>query len=148
MSRLLQVYEHEQLTVTFDARRCIHAAECVRHLPDVFAPTERPWVRPERSNSDAIVAAVHRCPTGALRVAINGERVEIADETVTVKVSRNGPLMLRGPIQVVDHTGEVLLDDRRMSLCRCGNSQRKPFCDGSHRTSGFRDPQPSSSESP
>lgn len=140
MSRLLQVYEHEHVTVTFDARRCIHAAECVRHLPDVFAPTERPWVRPERSDADAIIAAVHRCPTGALHVSRHGELVEIPDETVTVKVARNGPLMLRGPIQVVDPAGEVILEDRRMSLCRCGNSQRKPFCDGSHRTCGFKDP--------
>lgn len=140
MSKLLQVYEHESITVTFDARRCVHAAECVRDLPDVFAPKERPWVRPERAAADAIIAAVHKCPTGALRVARDGQPVDIEESTATIKASRNGPLVIRGPVRIVDAVGELLLEDTRVSLCRCGASNRKPFCDGSHRDCGFRDP--------
>lgn len=140
MSKLLQVYEHASLTVTFEPRRCIHAAECVRHLPDVFAPKQRPWVRPERADADAIIAAVHRCPTGALRVARDGQQIDIADTTTTITASKNGPLMIRGPLRIMDATGEVILEDTRVSLCRCGASKRKPFCDGSHRECGFRDP--------
>jgi len=140
MAKLLQVYEHDGLTVTFDARRCYHAAECVRHLPSVFDSSARPWVRPERASADEIIAVVHRCPSGALRVSRDGERVEIAGEMVTTTVSRHGPLLVRGEVRIVRDDGEVLLEDSRCSLCRCGASQRKPFCDGSHRTVGFRDP--------
>lgn len=140
MSRLLQVYEHESLTVTFNTRRCIHAAECVRHLPTVFDPSARPWVRPERAAADEIVAAVLRCPTGALQVAKDGVTIDVPDETLTVRVARNGPLMLRGPVRLVDGNGDVTLEDRRVSLCRCGQSRRKPLCDGAHRECGFRDP--------
>jgi uncharacterized Fe-S cluster protein YjdI len=140
MARMLQQYEHDGLTVSFDTRRCIHAAECVRRLPLVFRPAERPWVRPELADAAEIIATVHRCPSGALRVARDGVPIEINDDTLTVNVSRNGPLMVRGPLRLVDSDGAVLLDDVRASLCRCGASRRKPLCDGSHRDCGFRDP--------
>jgi uncharacterized Fe-S cluster protein YjdI len=140
MSKQLQVYEHGGLTVTFNARRCIHAAECVRHLPDVFDPGARPWVRPERAAADAIVDAVLRCPTGALQVTRDGVPIDIPDETLSVNVARNGPLMVRGPARVVGGDGDVIAEGRRLSLCRCGESRRKPLCDGTHRTCGFRDP--------
>ncbi len=140
MGKLLQVYEHESIAVTFDARRCYHAAECIRHLPAVFDSSARPWVRPERADADAIIAAVHRCPSGALRVTRDGEPVEISDETLTVKASRNGPLVVRGPVRLVRDDGTELVEGRRVSLCRCGESRRKPLCDGTHRTCGFRDP--------
>ena len=140
MGRLLQVYEHEQLTVTFDTRRCIHAAECVRHLPAVFDPAARPWVRPERASSEEIISAVHRCPSGALRVARDGQPIEIETEALRVRPSRNGPLYLRGDVRIVMEDGSEIVQGTRVALCRCGASRRKPFCDGSHREAGFRAP--------
>jgi len=62
----LQVYETEGITVTFDPRLCIHAAECVRGLPKVFDPTRRRWIQPEHASPDEVAAVVARCPTGAL----------------------------------------------------------------------------------
>lgn len=140
MSKLLQVYEHDGLTVTFDARRCYHAAECVRHLPAVFDSSARPWVRPERADAASIIATVHRCPSGALRVSRHGEPVDIASDGVAVRVARNGPLEVRGAVRVVNEDGTEAVTDSRVSLCRCGQSRRKPLCDGTHRTCGFRDP--------
>lgn len=140
MAKLLQVYEHGEISVSFNTRRCIHAAECVRHLPSVFDPSARPWVRPENADAATIIATVHRCPTGALSVSRNGELVDIPDDAVSVRVSRNGPLMVRGPVKVVSADGELLAEDRRVALCRCGASRRKPLCDGAHRECGFRDP--------
>lgn len=140
MGKLLQMYEHEHVSVTFDVRRCIHAAECVRRLPSVFDPGARPWVRPERADADAIVDAVLHCPSGALRVALQGEPVEIDAEPVTVRVARHGPLLVRGEVQLVATDGTTTLLDRRVALCRCGQSRRKPLCDGSHREASFRDP--------
>jgi uncharacterized Fe-S cluster protein YjdI len=128
------------LTVTFDARRCIHAAECVRRLPEVFDPAARPWVRPERAVAEQVIEAVHRCPTGALRVVLDGAPVEIAVEGLQVKASRHGPLTVRGDVRLVTEDGTEIARDTRVALCRCGQSRRQPLCDGSHRAAGFRDP--------
>jgi uncharacterized Fe-S cluster protein YjdI len=140
MSKLLQVFEHEGLTVTFDARRCYHAAECVRHLPAVFDSSARPWIRPERADAQAIIATVHRCPSGALRVSREGTPIDIATDGLSVRVARNGPLELRGDVRLVYEDGTVVAEDSRVSLCRCGESRRKPLCDGTHRSCGFKDP--------
>ena len=140
MSKMLQVYEHEGLRVVFDARRCIHVGECLRRLPQVFDVAQRPWIMPERANADEVIAAVQKCPSGALHVFQNEQPVPLAPTDVSVRVMRNGPLFMRGTLHITDSHGDEILSDERVALCRCGQSGRKPFCDGSHRKSGFRDP--------
>jgi uncharacterized Fe-S cluster protein YjdI len=141
MARHLQVYTHEALTVTFEPARCIHAARCVRGLPAVFDATARPWIRPDAADAATILAVVQRCPTGALKATLNGVPQELERTDVTIEVERHGPLVVTGPVRVVDDaTGAVAAEERRVALCRCGASRRKPFCDGSHRAAGFRDP--------
>lgn len=139
MSKRLQVYEHANLRVTFDPNRCIHAAECIRALPDVFDSRARPWIAPEKADAESVIAAVHRCPTGALHIERDGAVVEVGPE-ISVRAVRHGPLYVRGEARVTGSDGNELLSDRRFALCRCGHSSRKPFCDGSHRENGFRDP--------
>jgi CDGSH-type Zn-finger protein len=57
---------------------------------------------------------------------------------VTIKVRRGGPLLVRGPVTLTDHEGRpVAIEGDDVALCRCGSSSRKPFCDGSHRRTGF-----------
>lgn len=141
MSKLFQVYEHEGLRVTFDARRCIHAAECIRSAPQVFDSGARPWVRPDAASRDEVISAVQKCPTGALHVDVDGEPVKLAPNDVSIRVRRNGPLFVRGAITISGTDGEEILTDERCALCRCGQSRRKPFCDGTHREAGFRDPE-------
>jgi CDGSH-type Zn-finger protein len=51
----------------------------------------------------------------------------------------NGPLYVRGSIEVRDADGSIFRRDTRLALCRCGQSRNKPFCDNSHRQAGFRD---------
>jgi uncharacterized Fe-S cluster protein YjdI/CDGSH-type Zn-finger protein len=140
VARVIQTYTDGDLTVTFEPRRCIHAAACIRALPDVFDSTARPWIRLERAAADAVIAAVHACPTGALRAAVRGEPVEIEAEPVSIHASRHGPLVLRGNVRVMTEDGTELVTDKRVALCRCGNSTRMPLCDNSHRAAGFRDP--------
>lgn len=65
----------------------------------------------------------------------------MADEPaeVTIKVRAGGPLKVTGAIRLVDHEGRAfaLGEGDDVVLCRCGRSGDKPFCDGSHRGSGF-----------
>ena len=134
----VQTYAGAGFEVTYDAETCIHAAECVRGLPEVFDPQARPWVRPERAPAERIAEVVARCPSGALRFVGRAEATPRAGRTI-VALRQDGPLLLSGDIEVRGPDGAVLFAGPKTALCRCGHSARKPFCDGSHKAAGFRD---------
>ena len=57
---------------------------------------------------------------------------------VTIKVRDSGPYLVRGPVTITDADGnQYTLEGENVALCRCGGSQTKPFCDGTHKTNGF-----------
>lgn len=129
------------ITVTWSRMRCTHAAECVMHLPTVFEPGRRPWVDATQASPDAVARVVKRCPTGSLHFTrTDGGPAESVPALNTVLVSRNGPHLLHGDIEVLDDKGEVVLRDARVALCRCGHSRSRPLCDNAHQAAGFRDP--------
>ena len=67
MAKRLQTYEADEVVVTFDPNICIHSGVCARTLPAVFDPMVKRWVRPENASADAVMAAVAKCPSGALQ---------------------------------------------------------------------------------
>jgi CDGSH-type Zn-finger protein/uncharacterized Fe-S cluster protein YjdI len=129
------------VTVTWSRLRCTHAAECVFNLPTVFEPGRRPWLDPTQASADNVARVVMRCPTGALHFErTDGGAAEPVQAVNTVMPARNGPIYLRGDIEVQDESGAVLLHDTRVALCRCGKSSHRPLCDNSHQAIGFREP--------
>lgn len=61
-------------------------------------------------------------------------------DDVTIKVRDNGPYLVRGPVTITDADGNrYVLEGDNVALCRCGGSQTKPFCDGTHKTNGFNE---------
>ncbi|HEX5633825.1 MAG TPA: CDGSH iron-sulfur domain-containing protein [Gemmatimonadales bacterium] len=141
MSDKLHAYENGQIKVTYDAKRCIHFAACVRGLPKVFNPMKRPWVMPDEASADQIADVVERCPTGALHYERkDGGAAEATDVENSVLVSSNGPIYARGELEVMGPYNQVQHKDTRLALCRCGFSRLKPYCDGSHTAMGFKDP--------
>jgi len=134
-----KTYASGTIKVRFEPRRCIHAAQCVFGLPDVFDPERKPWIEPARAEADAIARVVARCPTGALHFErTDGGPAEQPDLVNRVRVTRNGPLHLRGAIEILMPDGTAI-HDTRVSLCRCGGTQSPPFCDNSHRAIRFVD---------
>lgn len=133
-------YRSERIFVSFDPERCIHARYCVRGLPEVFDPSERPWIRPDQAHPDRVAEVVIRCPTGALQFdrREDGAAEPVPRENVII-VGVNGPLYVRGDILIEGPLGETLFEDTRVALCRCGESRNKPFCDNSHKQVSFRD---------
>jgi len=130
-------YSTDEIVVEWEARLCYHSHNCVRALPQVFDPEARPWVQPEHASADAVEAAVARCPSGALRARRGGAPEPARDRALELRASANGPLLLRGGVRVLDADGNVLYEGEKAALCRCGGSQNKPFCDGTHKTIGF-----------
>jgi CDGSH-type Zn-finger protein/uncharacterized Fe-S cluster protein YjdI len=131
-------YTNDAIAVQWEPRLCIHTRACIAAMPDVFLPDERPWVRLEGADADRVADAVRKCPTGALHFRrLDGGPQEEPEEELRVVPRPNGPLFLRGRIRIEDADGELIREDTRVALCRCGGSQNKPFCDGTHRTNSF-----------
>lgn len=62
---------------------------------------------------------------------------ETAQDALTIRTRKDGPLKVTGPVEVISPDDVVLLRGEETALCRCGQSATKPFCDGTHRTVGF-----------
>lgn len=140
MSRKLRTYESDDVAVTWDPRRCIHSAECVRGLRDAFDPDRVPWIDPSRADAGTIAEVIERCPTGALHhTRKDGGSAERPDSENVARIGPDGPVYVRGRIRIELPGGDVM-EETRVALCRCGASQDKPFCDGSHEEIGFSDP--------
>lgn len=137
---LTREYATPEITVQWFASRCIHSANCVRSLQRVFDPRRRPWVDPTAASADAIAAAVLRCPTGALHfVRHDGGESERPDAPTTLTPTRDGPLYVRGDVEVHGLDGIPLRRDTRMAICRCGLAERIPFCDNTCRKEQWRE---------
>ena len=132
-------YRTEGIVVHWDSSRCIHTGICLRSLHNVFNLREQPWVDVQAATADEIAATVEKCPSGALTYTRLDGPGETPAESTTVVPSPNGPLYVRGNVEVRNAEGELIAAGYRMTLCRCGHSQNQPFCDLSHRDVGFTD---------
>ena len=133
---MVEVVEGRELTVTFDGARCVHSRNCVLGHPEVFVPNAKgAWIFPDAASADTVIRIGLNCPSGAIRVARkNGAGTsEVAPVVNTLRVRENGPLALEAPMLIRGEPGESV----RATLCRCGASKRKPYCDGSHAEAGF-----------
>lgn len=134
----IKEYTEEDFTVTFDPQKCMHSEHCWRELNAVFKPKDRPWIQPGEADRQRVIDQINRCPSGALGYRIKGKDEEIAQsEKGHIKISPNGPLMVKGPVEIEQADGTKVLEERMCALCRCGASSNKPYCDGSHRKVGF-----------
>ncbi len=133
-------YPGETATVSWNGKLCIHIGECGRADGDLFVGGRKPWCQPDLASDDETEEVVLRCPTGALSVKFaDGSRVEQAPAINSIQVAYNGPLFVRGDLQIDDAPTDVPGLKFRAALCRCGASQNKPYCDNSHLDANFRD---------
>lgn len=136
-----KAYESDGVVIHFEARRCIHAAECVRGLPGVFDADRRPWIDATAGTVEDIVRTVELCPSGALTYERrDGGPAEVVPAgPPRIRTVPDGPLHVHGACHVSDHAGNAVPTGPRMALCRCGASKNKPFCDNSHLAIDFTD---------
>jgi uncharacterized Fe-S cluster protein YjdI/CDGSH-type Zn-finger protein len=141
MGDKLRYYSDDKITISYDARRCIHVGECLRGLPAVFDTARRPWILPTGTDADAIASVIEKCPSGALHYTrLDGGASESSPEPNTIVPMPRGPLVVCGRVQLRAPDGSLIVEDTRLTLCRCGQSHNKPFCDNSHLDAGFDDP--------
>ncbi|MEX0783482.1 MAG: (4Fe-4S)-binding protein [Dehalococcoidia bacterium] len=136
---ILRQYEGDGVVVHWEPALCIHVAACIRNQPGVFDPNARPWVNATAATANDIAAAIEACPTGALRYErTDGGPQEQPPVPASIQPRLNGPLFVQGDVDVVDTQGNTVRRATRIALCRCGQSQNKPYCDLSHRATGFK----------
>ena len=135
-----RTYEDDALRVHWNSTLCIHTGICLKTGEGAFDTQRRPWVDLAAADTETVVAAVTACPSGALTYErLDGHPGEQAAVPTTVVPWPNGPLLVRGEIEVSDRHGDVFTAAPRAALCRCGASSNQPFCDLSHRDEGFKD---------
>jgi CDGSH-type Zn-finger protein/uncharacterized Fe-S cluster protein YjdI len=124
----------QKMELSFETKRCIHARFCVTGAPNVFlANVKGPWIHPDAMEVERVVEVAHACPSGAITYhRLDGVHDEPAPPVNLAGVREAGPYAFRGQLQI---DGEVV--GFRATLCRCGASKNKPFCDGSHHDIGF-----------
>ena len=130
----IETVRGKQATVRFNGERCIHSRHCVLDRPDVFVPNVAgEWIHPDRATSAQLAELAHNCPSGAIAcTAADGSVMETAPLINSVRVRENGPLAVRAPVSIDGQDAGY-----RVTLCRCGASTHKPYCDGSHSGAGF-----------
>ncbi len=139
----MKEYYCEGLTVQWNPEKCIHAQECVKGLPQVFNHERKPWIDMQGAGPEEIMEVIDRCPSGAL--SYKKEKPDFGEESASsgpyasIKIVKNGPILVEGNCLLLDPEGKEMAEHGAYSLCRCGSSRKKPFCDGSHIKIGFQD---------
>ena len=130
-------YKSGDIKVLWKPNLCYHSEKCWRGLPEVFKPKEKPWIQTEGVDNDKIIEQVKRCPSGALDYEPKLNDIAESKSEVTVEVAENGPLLVNGLVKIKQKDGEVE-EKKKAAFCRCGASESKPFCDGSHTKINFK----------
>jgi CDGSH-type Zn-finger protein/uncharacterized Fe-S cluster protein YjdI len=130
----VETVQGEKLELSFEAKRCIHSRFCVTWAPQVFlANVKGPWIHPDATPVERLVEVAHACPSGAIRYRrLDGEPQESAPPVNLATVREGGPYAFRAQLTIDGAPAGF-----RATLCRCGASKNKPYCDGSHHEIGF-----------
>jgi CDGSH-type Zn-finger protein len=135
-------YTGKNIIIHDNRRICSHSGECVNNLSSVFRLDVKPWIDPNGATAEEIMRTIRKCPSGALSYSIEGaEHEDQKERDPMITVSKNGPYLITGGVDLIGDN--IQWADRsskeHYTLCRCGASNNKPFCDGMHKSINFMD---------
>ncbi len=132
-------YAGKRIAIHDNRALCAHAGHCTEGLAAVFDGERKPWIDPDGANVESIINVVRQCPSGALSYSLNDVEHRDQARAPAIAVTANGPYAVTGGIELVGVAMGDGASTEHFTLCRCGESKNKPFCDGSHWASGFKD---------
>ncbi len=135
-------YRGKRITIFDNRAICAHAGVCTDTLASVWRMDEEPWIDPDGAAVEAIVETIRNCPSGALSYAIEGTEGPQPGAAAAIHATPDGPYRVTGGVALEGVAWAEGSARDRFTLCRCGASKNKPFCDGSHWDAGFKDPAP------
>lgn len=129
-----QEYRGQKVIIRFDTPKCVHSRNCVLGRPDVFIPNAPgAWIQPDAARPEQVAALAEACPSGAITYErLDGGPNEVAPVVNLVRIRENGPLAVHAELKINGQAAGF-----RATLCRCGHSANKPYCDGAHATQNF-----------
>jgi len=130
-------YVGGNITIHDNRGICAHAGECTDRLSSVWRMGEKPWIDPDGAGVEAIIQTVSACPSGALSYSVDDVEHRDRDAPPAIRLSKNGPYVVTGGIELEEVEFGEGASKEHYTLCRCGASKNKPFCDGSHYYVGF-----------
>ncbi len=134
-------YSNDEITIVWKPNICIHSKICWTNLRQVFDPTQKPWIKMEGADTATIIEQIKKCPSGALSYTLNqpiADEQQIANtDILDIQISPNGPIIISTDCQITNSDGMIETKKGKTALCRCGASNNKPYCDGTHRKVGF-----------
>jgi len=134
-------YSGSKITIHDNRGVCAHAGICTDKLAAVFRMKQEPWIDPDAASVDEIIAVIEECPSGALSYSMETDDRPQGDDEPSIMIAKNGPYEVSGAVELVDATWGEGVSKSEYTLCRCGASKNKPFCDGSHWDINFSDDQ-------
>ncbi|MDF1547381.1 MAG: glutamate synthase-related protein, partial [Bacteroidales bacterium] len=105
--------------------------------PKVFRMGIEPWIDADAETVEKIIETIKKCPSGALSYSIDGLKFDKFSASPEIRITEDGPYFIKGGIALQDQDKPESTE--HFALCRCGNSKNKPFCDGQHWYTKFRD---------
>ena len=135
----LRHYEGRAITIHDNRAICAHAGICTDTLAAVFKYGSKPWIDPDGADAQAVIDAVRKCPSGALSYSVAEAEAPVAPRPPSITVTKDGPYAIVGGIGLANEPRGEGASTEHYTLCRCGASKNKPFCDGSHWESKFKD---------
>jgi CDGSH-type Zn-finger protein len=131
-------YRGERITIHDNRSICAHAGHCTDGLASVFKYGGEPWIDPSGDAVETIVETVRRCPSGALSYTLDGVDGGDQDLEPAITATKDGPYAVTGGPRLLDQFTAQGASLEHYTLCRCGASKNKPFCDGTHWNIGFK----------
>lgn len=125
---IIREYQTEDITVYWKPGKCIHAGICVKKLPNVYKPNNKPWISIENAQTNELVEQIDSCPSGALSYSYNKEN---STSNKKENIMKEKKIAGRSPMMVDLESGKAY------AWCACGHSSNQPWCDGSHKGSGI-----------
>jgi len=135
----LDTYHGKKITIHDNRSQCAHAGYCTEGLPAVFRHRQDPFVDPDGASIEEIIDIVNLCPSGALSYTIEDESETHVIGEASIFIAPDGPYLVKGKVVLLDTEKGKGAPETHCTLCRCGASKNKPFCDGSHWDVNFTD---------
>jgi CDGSH-type Zn-finger protein len=131
-------YAGARITIHDNRGLCAHAGVCTERLAAVWRMNQEPWIDPDGAGVEAIIETIRLCPSGALAYTLGGTEHRDLDQPPAIRVARDGPYRVTGGVNLKGQAWGEDTSREHYTLCRCGASKNKPFCDGSHWQAGFK----------
>jgi len=132
-------YEGKQIIIHDNRGICAHAGRCTDGIPSVFRLRQEPWIDPNAADVQKISATISQCPSGALSYSTEGVEHRDREGEPSIFVAPNGPYLVSGGPELIETSRAEGASLEHFTLCRCGGSKNKPFCDGTHWHIKFKD---------